>query len=244
MSEWQKQDDNKAAIKPPAKSKIAQEEALITEWLLKHPNFFRHQKKLVETLKIPHLLLDNSGKTLSLLEYQVKVLREKNQKMQDYTRKLVRRARKNQVVIHQLHDLALALMSADSLEQVIIFSQEILRTEFTADVTTLRLIAYEQEQRDPLFFIQPNDRNLVHFNRLFEKHKVICGHIKPEQTQFLFGHASQSIKSAVLIPLYDGHDLGFLALGSEDEQRFRADEGTVFLSQLGQLVSRAISKQL
>ncbi|MFV2032952.1 MAG: hypothetical protein ACC663_10685 [Gammaproteobacteria bacterium] len=40
-----------------------------------------------------------------------------------------------------------------------------------------------------------------------------------------------------MIPLYHATDLGLLCLGSSSKDRFNKDMGTIFLQQLGELVS-------
>ena len=48
----------------------------------------------------------------------------------------------------------------------------------------------------------------------------------------------------MLIPLYEAREIGVLALGSENEARFYPGMGTLFITQLGELVARALSRHL
>jgi hypothetical protein len=79
---------------------------------------------------------------------------------------------------------------------------------------------------------------------LFQKRQPVCGRLRPKQQIFLFGEENTTIKSAVLIPLFEARNIGVLALGSEQEDRFHPGMGTLFISQLGDLVSRALSLHL
>jgi uncharacterized protein YigA (DUF484 family) len=55
----------------------------------------------------------------------------------------------------------------------------------------------------------------------------------------------QKIRSIVEIPLRRGTDLiGVIVLGSEDAERFYAGMGTLFLSQIGNLVAAAAARTL
>ena len=61
--------------------------------------------------------------------------------------------------------------------------------------------------------------------------------------QLLFGAQSQML-SCVLIPLYHTRDIGLLALGSKSADRFNPHMGTMFLDQLGELVSFKLKNYL
>ena len=55
-------------------------------------------------------------------------------------------------------------------------------------------------------------------------------------------HASH-IRSQALIALRNGGGtIGMIALGSEDNQRFYADMGTLYLERLGEMVSAALAR--
>jgi len=76
----------------------------------------------------------------------------------------------------------------------------------------------------------------------------VCGTLKPGQLDALFAAEADDIASAALIPLVESASsrkcYGLLAIGSQDRNRFRADMGTVFLSQLGKILSRVLKKHL
>ena len=83
--------------------------------------------------------------------------------------------------------------------------------------------------------------------RTYSSWMMICwasGRLRPRQQIFLFGEAGASLKSAVLIPLYEAREIGVLALGSENEARFYPGMGTLFIGQLGGLVARALARYL
>jgi uncharacterized protein YigA (DUF484 family) len=73
-----------------------------------------------------------------------------------------------------------------------------------------------------------------------------CGKLPDIAADDWFIEAAASI---VLIPLRDhplsnAHNIGFLALASEDKNRFYADMGTDFLNKIGELLSAALSRHL
>ena len=56
-----------------------------------------------------------------------------------------------------------------------------------------------------------------------------------------FGEAADHVRSIALIPLGQTRNLGLLALGSEDPQRFFADMGTLYLRRIGELTAGALA---
>ena len=74
----------------------------------------------------------------------------------------------------------------------------------------------------------------------------MCGSFNSEQMQALFDDAD--IQSAGIVPLVKNKNskncYGIIAIGSYDPQRFRADMGTLFLSLLGQVLTRILQRHL
>ncbi len=74
----------------------------------------------------------------------------------------------------------------------------------------------------------------------------VCGSFNTEQMQALFDDAD--ILSAGVVPLAEDENskncYGIIAIGSYDPQRFRSDMGTLFLSLLGQVLTRILKRHL
>jgi len=211
----------------------------VEAYLTEYPDFFKDHLPLLETMSVPH----PSGAAVSLIERQLGLYRERNQLLENRLQDLISAARENEMLVSRLHHLALELMHSDCLDSAVATCQDILRGEFNADNVVLRLIG-EGESSEGLHFIPPNDKSLKHFETLFEKRSPVCGRLRPKQQLFLFGERGTIIKSAVLIPLYEVRNIGVLALGSEDENRFHPGMGTLFIGYLGELVSRTLSRYL
>jgi uncharacterized protein YigA (DUF484 family) len=69
--------------------------------------------------------------------------------------------------------------------------------------------------------------------------KPVCGRQDDKINCELFG-ADIRIGSSALIPLYHTGDMGLLCLGSTSADRFGVSMGTIFLQQLGELVSNRL----
>ncbi|MDD5391916.1 MAG: DUF484 family protein [Thiothrix sp.] len=214
--------------------------AQVAAWLLQHPDFFHEHEELLDHLRIPH---PHTGAAVSLLERLVQRLRSRCQEVEQRQHDMLKAARDSEHVVNRLHHLALELMNCDGLDAVVATCNDMLRGDFKADNVVLRLIGHGKS-RDGLHFIAPEDKALKQLATLFRKRQPVCGRLRPRQQIFLFGEDGADIKSAVLIPLYEAREIGVLALGSANEARFYPGMGTLFISQLGDLVARALARHL
>lgn len=214
----------------------------VADYLRRHPEFFRAHPNLLAQLEIPH----ECGSAVSLIEYQVSVLRDQNRHMKSKLKELVQVGRDNDRLTERMLQLTLALMDATSLDAVLTALDDRLRHEFRADAVAVRLFDYGGELASPWpdQLIDPADPELDHFRNFFKNHRPLCGRLKREQLAFLFGGSAENVGSAALIGLGDHASLGLLAIGSRDEGRFHPGMGTVFLNRMGSLVGCALRRFL
>ncbi|MFZ1344735.1 DUF484 family protein [Thiothrix eikelboomii] len=213
----------------------------VAAYLRANHDFFQEHEELLDGLFIPHR---HTGEAVSLLEHLVQRQRDRQAQLSRQMEDMLRAARESERVVVSLHHLALELMTCDSLDDVVATCRDLMCSEFDADSVVLRLIGRGQSGDSSLHFIDPEDRALKQMAGLFQKRQPVCGRLRPKQQIFLFGEENTTIKSAVLIPLFEARKIGVLALGSEHEDRFHPAMGTLFISQLGDLVSRALSLHL
>ena len=62
--------------------------------------------------------------------------------------------------------------------------------------------------------------------------------------RFLFQDQAVRIASSAVVPLVKGENLGLLAIGSYDPHYFQSSQGTLFLSYVGEVLSRIVASQL
>src|SRR5437773_762465 len=84
-------------------------EAVIVDYLQHNPDFFERNAPLLSKLRLPH---DRGPATVSLVERQVQVLREKNQSLESKVREFVEVARGNDALSAKIHRLACGLVRA------------------------------------------------------------------------------------------------------------------------------------
>ncbi|MFZ1388843.1 MAG: DUF484 family protein [Thiolinea sp.] len=213
----------------------------VAAYLRANHDFFQEHGDILDDLFIPHR---HTGDAVSLLEHLVQRQRDRQAQLSRQMEDMLRAARESERVVVSLHHLALELMTCDSLDDVVATCRDLMCSQFDADNVVLRLIGRGQSADSTLHFIDPDDRALKQMAGLFQKRQPVCGRLRPKQQIFLFGEENTKIKSAVLIPLFEARNIGVLALGSEHEDRFHPGMGTLFISQLGDLVSRALSLHL
>lgn len=208
-------------------------EADVEAFLQGNPDFFMSRPDLLAGLQLPH----PSGAAVSLIEHQVRILREKNESIERKLLDLVEVARENEHLSNQLHHLSLGLLEAEDLDSALNVSQELLRNELKADYVCIRLVGLEEGN---IHALAGGEDALSEFEELFKNNRPSCGRISPEQKAVLFCNEDDEVASSVLVPLQDPERLGVLAIGSRDPNRFYPGMGTLFMGTLGELISRAI----
>jgi uncharacterized protein YigA (DUF484 family) len=208
-------------------------------YLREHPDFFERHTALLTELRVPH----QAGEAVSLIERQVTALREQNQQLERRLMDLVGMARDNGALSSRLHRLALGLLEAQGLDDVLACTRDLLRDEFPATEVVVRLLGMGPAAAG-LSEAHAMDEEVSEriFPRLFRSGRPLCGTLEREQVNCLFGE--REIRSAVAVPLSDGRKLGVLALGSGDRDRFHQGMGTLFLENLGELVARAVKSHM
>jgi hypothetical protein len=224
-----------------------QQETLDTEQqlleLLKDcPDILVRNPALLAELEVPH----EAGRAVSLIERQVSVLRDKLQANEKRLRELMDIARDNERLAESRHRLAINLLGAHDLEDVISIVLDELSNELGADFAVIRLITDNEEKLEskPEIFINQNAAELKFFSTMLDNRKPLCGRCTDEQNCFMFGNDVDQVGSAAVIPLVAGANLGLLGLGGKDERRFSIAMGTEFLGQIGELVSAALAVHL
>lgn len=229
---------------PDAVGNTVLDENDVAEYLHQHPDFLARHPELLAALRIPH----NPGSgAISLIERQVTVLRERNQRLESRLTELLQTARDNERVGARLLALGRGLLDADSLDSVIALVRDTLLSEFAADEVMIRLIDTEDghhASRDPDRFVRPGDPAIAAFDDFLRRGEPVCGDVTPQQREALFGEAAGQSGSCALVPLRSGRALGLIGLASRDAGHFHAGMGTLFLAQLGELVSAGVAAHL
>ena len=218
-------------------------EQSVYDYLAAHPDFFERNAKLLGRLELPH----TTGGAVSLVERQVAVLRQKDLKRKRELKDLIEVARANDVLSAKLHELTKQLLAATSLGSTIAVIEEAMRSGFDADQAVLVIFGDPDNFSDidaGRFFhvIGRKDPALQPFNTFLNGSGARCGQIRDTQREFLFHRDAEEIGSAALVPLGKGAEIGFLAIGSTDSERFHPGMRIDFLTRLGDLIAGALRR--
>jgi len=217
------------------------EEEVVARYLQQKPEFFENHLQLLARLRLPHA---RGSSTISLVERQVEVLRERHAALEQKLADFVTVARANDAVAEKLHRFTRRLLRAQTRQSAIEQLEASLREDFDSFHSVLVLIG-EPDAVVPQRFVRlvsADDANLKSFESLFTSGKPRCGQARDSQREFLFGADSPDIGSVALVPLGDHGSLGVLALGSTDRDRFHPGMSTDFLARLADLISDVLSR--
>jgi uncharacterized protein YigA (DUF484 family) len=218
-------------------------EHAVHDYLEANLDFFERHSELLSSLRLSHI----SGDAISLVERQISILRQKERKLECKLEELIEVARINDALGAKLHQLMLRLLAAKGISETLEEIETVLRTEFNADVSILVLfgdpVALKNSKINRFFKpIERNTKSLKAFATFLKGSTPSCGQIRNIQRNFLFSKEMDEIGSVALVPLGKKSEIGFLAIGSSDENRFHPDMSMDFLLRLGDLVAEALKR--
>jgi uncharacterized protein YigA (DUF484 family) len=214
----------------------------VSGYLEAFPEFFERNPQLLQRIRLPDAR--GGGTTVSLLEKQVDVLRDRNRLLERKLVEFIDVARANDELAAKIHRLTTRLVHARGLERVIDAVEASLREDF--DVQRAVLVLFREDaalaaRESP--FIRLADRQALEmrgFESLFAGDKPRCGQVRDSQRDYLFRDGAVDIGSVALVPLGPGGSLGLLACGATDSQRFNPTVSTDFLARIGELIAAAL----
>lgn len=210
----------------------------VAEYLEQNPDFFGRHADLLSKLELNH----ESGAAVSLIERQVYVLRDKNQRLESKLQELVTLARENEQLSRNILQLVVDLLWSEDLESLLSAVVDVMRHEFQVDFASVHLVTDDKAlcEEKPQWYLHKEDSRYESIRSVVEANRPLCGRLTREQINCMFADYQDEINSAALIPLVSGGVLGYIGLGGQSEQRFTPAMATSFLNQIGELVSAAI----
>ncbi len=207
----------------------------VAEFLRNNPEFFNEHPELLTQIRIPH----PSGEAVSLVERQMSLLREHNEKTRQKLDDLIEIARANEELARRMHMLALTLMDAQEPQEVFSTLYESLRQNFHADFVTLRIFGAPafRDKSPGDEFVGDDPQGEALFESVINERQPTCGHLERQQQVYLFGEEGDKISSGVMVPLHGEGWGGIMAIGSYDAERFHPGMGVELLGNLGEILS-------
>lgn len=221
------------------------DESGVREFLLGNPDFFRRHQDLLQVLKLPH----ESGKAVSLVERQVGLLREKLRASERKLGELVQVARDNEQLFDKIRQLTLALLDAESLDELGQALEERFRADFQTDAGGLILLTDDEAT-------QRGNTRCLNRTQLAEAaprfaalREATGGPLRDNEIEALFPLHDARIQSAMVAPVFtdgkeDGDAVALLVLGSADRGYFHDRLGTSFLEYIRAVLGRTLARHL
>jgi len=224
------------AEKPDESPSESLEAAAIAAYLEAHPDFFVEHEELLPALRIPH----QRGDTISLVERQMKILRERNIEMRHRLSQLMDVARDNDRLFEKTRRLILALMDATSLEDLVISVEDSLRQDF--QVPFVSLILFGDNAMPVGRWVSAGEAQTA-IGGLLTEGKSVSGSLREHELDFLFGEEQRKqIGSTAVVAIAHQGMHGVLAIASRDPQHYKSSVGTLFLSYIAEVLGRLLPR--
>jgi uncharacterized protein len=208
----------------------------VAQYLREHPQFFEEYADMLANIQIPH---SHGSGAIPISERQIIALRDKNHILQEKLSELVRFGEENGALGEKMHRLAVTLLTFTRLSDLLHALHFNLREDFSIPHMALRLWSISGE--DPsLPELTPTSADIcIVAESLLRPY---CGPHVLDEIKGFFGEDAIRLRSFAMVPLRAEQTVGLLVMGSEDPHRFYPEMGTIYLMQLGELVSAALAR--
>ena len=211
----------------------------IENYLVEHPNFFQARGKLLESLS----LTKDDGNTISLVERQIKNLREQNGIMKTQLSDLITAAERNNTIFDKCRSLVMKLISTDDSREFFSVIEKSFNHEFKSASYSLIIFGKNQKRINHFTSIVSEDYASDYIDELMQTEGPDMGALKSTEKQFLFGPTADKVRSSAILPIRNQNKLiAMLSIGSEEENYFEPDLGTLFIGFLADVLGMVIPR--
>ncbi len=197
---------------------------VVHDYLQDHPEFFQQYPQLLAALRLPH----QQRGSVSLVERQLELQREKIQALEDDITRLMSVARQNEQIFLAFNQLQAGLYQAKNLADA-----ELSLQQFTAampQVSECRLIRLTDSQT-----AAPHQLLL---SRRLNADGVYLGRLNKEEQQGIFASHIHSV--ALVLIRNAGQPLALLAFGSEQDDHFQPSMDKLFINHLATILAQLL----
>lgn len=209
-------------------------ESDILQWLEDNPDLFVRHPGLLDTLEFTH-----EAGTDSLIEAQVRRLREENRKLKTQLQTLAGIAGENERLMQRLHQLTLEIMTTSGTREFLQRLIERLASDFEAGSVRLHLLKSYPDLSELEAITTHEDPPPDWFRKILDEGKIIFGRLTRAKLKVLFPNRHADIGSAALVPI---NSTGLLVIGADSPGRFHPDMGTLFLELLGTTIRHRLDQ--
>ena len=211
----------------------------VADYLGRNPDFFDAHVELLATLRVPH---PHDGRTISLQERQLELVRGKLRTCEAQFTELVRTGRENEDLARKLDDWACRLLRVTEMRDLPGAVSGGLETVFSVPQVALQLWRLDDAWAG-LECARLVSTDVVALTDSLEQPH--CGPNRGFEVVNRLPGAGADTQSIALLPLRVREDpatIGLIVLGSPDPERFRSGMGTVFLERISALAAASLSR--
>ena len=211
----------------------------VADYLGRSPDFFDAHVELLATLRVPH---PHDGRTISLQERQLELVRGKLRTCEAQFTELVRTGRENEDLARKLDDWACRLLRVTDMRDLPEAVSGGLETVFSVPQVALQLWRLDDAWAG-LECARLVSTDVVALTDSLEQPH--CGPNRGFEVVNRLPGAGADTQSIALLPLRVREDpatFGLIVLGSPDPERFRSGMGTVFLERISALAAASLSR--
>ena len=192
-------------------------------FLLENIDFFVSRESLVSELSFKH----DSGGASSLLEMQVRRLRDEQSRLMEMLTSFVSTGQDNEDLFLKSKTLTLALIKTKDIDSIIETVESFFQDIIGADTCNLVLVSDQEVQElESVTGIEMN-KNSIHM-----------GPFSQEKMSYLF--QDEEMLSGVISIFKVKNKFGLLKIGSKDQTKYLADGDTTFIEYIRDVIASVI----
>jgi len=212
----------------------------VIEYLECHPDFFTDKDDLLADLIVPH----KQDKTISLVERQISLLRERSMAARHKLDEFVDSARENNEIFEKCRRLILDMVEAQDPDQFFGALEKSFKQDFGCDAYSLIIFSDTPHQINHFTTSVSEVAAKEFIGSLIRAKQPTLGILRPAEQDFLFRHQSDKVKSAAVLSVRKNRQIALLAIGNKDANYFKPGMGTVFISFIADTLAQLIPKHI
>ena len=195
-------------------------------YLLENTDFFISRESLVSELSFKH----DAGGATSLLEMQVRKLRDEQSRLMDMLSGFVSTSKENEELFFKSKNLTLSLITSKNFEEVKKTVELFFQQNFAVDSCILESLSdSELQELEKVTSLEMN------------KDSIHMGPLSKEKLDAFF--SSESVKSAVITVMKLKNGFGLLKMGSNEATKYLGDGDTTFIEYIRDIIVRVLESK-
>lgn len=213
----------------------------VAAYLSANPDFFASRDNLLLKLKLPH----NDKGTVSLVEKQVEVLRERQKKTRKQLNEFIKSAERNHEIFEKSKKLILNLIAAKTSTEFFGALEKSFKKDFKCKAYSLIVFGDKPRQINHFTSAVRAASAREYVGALMRSREPTLGVLRSDEQDFLFRHKSEDVKSAAVIAVRDKNkQIALLAIGSEDARYFDSSMDTLFIGFIAETLAKLLPRHI